>query len=164
MTSLSMIPNISINGAQRLHDFTACYWLTMHHGTCSMKWLWAQDWNLMKVFFLCYHFDFGGLNMSQICTCHDSLAVMAYAKLWPDLMIMFYVKAMCILTKFGSRAYRLFVKLAPGRRPIFAHALELCQYAGMQLNAAKKNIQYCQLILNYSWSVRLCVHWGQVYW
>ena len=115
MTSLSMMPNMSINGAPRLHDFTACYWLTMHPGTHFMKGLWAQDWNLMKSS-LCCNFDCNGLNRSQICTCHDSAAVVACAKLWPDLMIMCYVTAACIFTKFASWADRLFVKLAPGSR------------------------------------------------
>ena len=50
---------------------------------------------------------------SQFCRCHDSWAVMACAKLWPDLIISFHVRATYIFTRFGLWAHKLFVKCIP---------------------------------------------------
>ena len=40
---------------------------------------------------------------SQICTCHDSPAVMTCAKLRPDLIIIFHARATQIVTRLGSK-------------------------------------------------------------
>ena len=54
--------------------------------------LWAHSWNLRNIYFI-----YIGILMTQImsrsCTCHDSSAVVACAKLWPDLVIIFQVRA-----------------------------------------------------------------------
>ena len=36
---------------------------------------------------------------SQFCMCHNSWAVVAHAKLWADLAIIFHVRATCIFAK-----------------------------------------------------------------
>ena len=46
---------------------------------------------LWKLF--CCNPDFYGISRSQICTSHESLAVMTCAKLWPDLIIIFHARA-----------------------------------------------------------------------
>ena len=40
---------------------------------------------------ICSNFDFHNPIRSQFCTCHDSGAVVACAKLWPDQMIAFHL-------------------------------------------------------------------------
>ena len=51
---------------------------------------------------------------SQICTCHDSRAVVTCAKLWPDWIIIFYVRTLCIFfTSFGFGAHKSCVKWLP---------------------------------------------------
>ena len=42
----------------------------------------------------CSSCDSNDSTRSQICTCHDSSAVMACAKLWTDLISIFYIRAM----------------------------------------------------------------------
>ena len=50
----------------------------------------------------------------QFCTCQGSSAAMACAKLWLDLIIIFHVKAICIVTSFGWCAHEPFVSWSPG--------------------------------------------------
>ena len=50
----------------------------------------------------------------QFCTCHDSSAVMACAKLWPDLIIKFHKRARQIFTRYGLWAHKPLVKRVPG--------------------------------------------------
>ena len=54
------------------------------------KGLWAHNWNLESS--LSYDFDSFNPISSQFCTCHDSLAVVACAKLRPDWFIIFHVR------------------------------------------------------------------------
>ena len=51
--------------------------------------------------------------MWQICTCHDSWAVITCANLWPDLIIIYHVGAAGIITRFELQAHKPFVKLVP---------------------------------------------------
>ena len=44
---------------------------------------------------------------SQFCTCQDSLAVVACAKLWPDWIIKIMIKAIRIVTRFQLSAHKL---------------------------------------------------------
>ena len=53
---------------------------------------------------------------SQICTCHDSSAVMACAKLWPDIINCLHVRARHIFTRFGLWAHKMLVKHVPGHK------------------------------------------------
>ena len=46
----------------------------------------------------------------QICTCHDSWAVMTCAKLWPDQIILFHIRAKRISTRFQLWVHKPFVK------------------------------------------------------
>ena len=46
----------------------------------------------------------------QICTCHDSCAVMTCAKLWPDQIILFHIRAKRISTRFQLWVHKPFVK------------------------------------------------------
>ena len=48
----------------------------------------------------CYNFDFDKSIRSQICTCSDNWAVMICANLWPDLIIVFHVRATQIFKRF----------------------------------------------------------------
>ena len=47
---------------------------------------------------------------SQFCTCHDNQAVMTCAKLWPDLISIFYAWAMCIYKRLALWAHKPFMK------------------------------------------------------
>ena len=47
-------------------------------------------------------------SQAQICTCHDSSAVVTYGKLWPDLIMIFHARAAQIFT---SLDYDLISKL-----------------------------------------------------
>ena len=69
-------------------------------GTHVTKGLWAHDWNLEIIIFTKIIFRFNindDINPvgSQFCTCHYSSAVVTCAKLWPDLIIIFHVRAIC---------------------------------------------------------------------
>ena len=55
---------------------------------------WAHDWNLIDSF--CFNCDFDDSIRSQFCTCHNSWAVVACAKLWTDLIVIFLVRATLI--------------------------------------------------------------------
>ena len=63
--------------------------------------------------FYCTYFNSGDRIGSQFWTCHDSTGDMACAKLWLDLIIIFHVKAIHILTRFGMWAHRPLVKQIP---------------------------------------------------
>ena len=68
-------------------------------------------------FYFWSNFCFVGVIRSQTCTCHDSWAVVTCAKLWPDLAIIFHVRAIIFFfTKFEWWAHKLFVKWAPDAR------------------------------------------------
>ena len=56
-------------------------------------------------------FDYSTNNLftSQICTCHDSLAVVTCAKLWPDLIIILHA----ITTKIWILRWWTFMKQVP---------------------------------------------------
>ena len=57
----------------------------------------------------CLHY----LIRSYFCTCHDSWAVMACTKLWPDLIRIFHIKIRYIFSiKFGLWAHGFFAKWA----------------------------------------------------
>ena len=56
------------------------------------------------------NFDSKNPIKSQICTGHDSSAVVTYAKLWPDLIIIHHVRATWIFTRFELWTHKLFVK------------------------------------------------------
>ena len=54
---------------------------------------------------------------SKFCTCHDSLAVVTCAKLWPDsgwLDISFHVRITNIFMRLGLSAHKFFVKWVSG--------------------------------------------------
>ena len=54
--------------------------------------------------------------MSQLCTCHNSRAVLVCAKLWHDLIIIFTSEQHMyfLSTRFGSWVHKLFVKCILG--------------------------------------------------
>ena len=61
-------------------------------------------------FLILYNFVINHTIGSPFCTCHDSSAVVACAKFWPDLIITFRERAI----RFGSWAHRPFVNSVPG--------------------------------------------------
>ena len=70
-------------------------------GAHFTKSLWAHNWNLVK--YVCSNFYSNNLIMPQCCTCQDSWAVMACAKLWHDMIIVLYAGATtCFLQDFGN--------------------------------------------------------------
>ena len=56
------------------------------------KYIWALNWNLVKILYP-VNMIWNHPARSQIRTCNDSLAVMICAKLWPDWVINFRVRA-----------------------------------------------------------------------
>ena len=71
------------------------------------------NWKLWKKC-VWFNFDTHDPISSQFCTSHDSLAVVACAKLWLDWIIILYDRATCIFARFGLRAHTPFVKQVPG--------------------------------------------------
>ena len=63
---------------------------------------------------LVYDSDFDNPIRSQICTCHDSSAVVTCAKLWPDWMINLTVWTTWFFTRFGQWAHKPCVEWVPG--------------------------------------------------
>ena len=61
----------------------------------------------------CSSFDSNYSISSHFCTCHDSLAVMACAKLWTDLIIIFHMRAVNIFTRFVIWVRKSLVKWFP---------------------------------------------------
>ena len=59
----------------------------------------------------CYYLRYNWLIMSQFYTCHDSWAVMAYATLWPDLVIIFYLGNSRSFLWYALWACKIFVTL-----------------------------------------------------
>ena len=53
---------------------------------CFTNTLWDRNWKLIK-FLFCSNFTNNDPIRSQFCTCHDSWAVVRYAKLWPNWII-----------------------------------------------------------------------------
>ena len=88
---------ISYNHSRQMTGtcLTVPTWLLCWTGTHFTKGLWAQK--LENSF--CFDLDSNGPIRSQICTCHASSAVVAYANLWPDtlMMIIFHIKAIYFL-------------------------------------------------------------------
>ena len=64
--------------------------------------------------FLCCDSDSDDPNSSQICTCHDSWAVVTCAKLWTDLIIICQVRAAWICKIFELWAHKLLLRWSPG--------------------------------------------------
>ena len=58
---------------------------------------------------VCLEFNYEDPIGSQFCTCHDSRAVVACAKMCPDLMIIFHRRATHIFTRILSQAPKLLV-------------------------------------------------------
>ena len=73
-------------------DHPMCTWVLFYRSFMN-SWL-KFCWNLF-----CSNFDFNYLNRSEFCTCHDSWAVMACAKFWPDWNIIFHVRTIYISYK-----------------------------------------------------------------
>ena len=65
------------------------------------------------------YFDSDDPIRPQLCTCHDSWAVMTCAKLWPDLTNIFHMRATYVFTKFGSQAQNPVVKWTPVLRKYY---------------------------------------------
>ena len=68
------------------HDGAAGTW------THSTKGLWAHNWNLVVVI-SAVNYNFNYPISLQICTCHNSSAVVTCAKLWTDWIIIFQERA-----------------------------------------------------------------------
>ena len=69
-----------------------------------------------------YHnYDWTEQIWPQICTCHGSSAPMTCAKLWPDWIIIFHVRAGWIFTRCGLWAHKTLVKCAPAPVDIDSH-------------------------------------------
>ena len=64
--------------------------------------------------YLCFDFECDCRIRSQICTCHYSCAVVAYAKLWPGRLIYLHIRARCSFARYGLWAPKAFVKCFPG--------------------------------------------------
>ena len=72
-------------------------WDTFH------KWF-MSSWMKSYENVFCFNLDLSHTIRSQMCTCHDSLAVMACAKLWsdwPDLIINFHTRKKTIRIRSG---------------------------------------------------------------
>ena len=68
------------------------------------KILWAHNWNLVTIDF-CSNLDSYVAMRSQFCTCHDSSAVVACAKLWLHWATNFHARSTLFFTRFGLWAH-----------------------------------------------------------
>ena len=84
-----------------------------HHRALFTNVLRASDLNLMKKK-SCYNCDFNDPTRAQFCTCHDSVAVVTCAKLWPGQIIIFHTTVARINTKFVLWAHRVLVRCFSG--------------------------------------------------
>ena len=78
-----------------------------HHSTHE---LWPHDSNLLKI---------NDPIRTQFCTCHNSLAVVTCANLWPDWIITIEIKAETISTIFQLWFHKVFVKWVLGHSHLF---------------------------------------------
>ena len=62
----------------------------------------------------CPNFDCNDPIRSQFCSCHDSWAVVSWAKLRPDCTIIFHARALYIFMSFGLIAHNRIVKWVTG--------------------------------------------------
>ena len=62
----------------------------------------------------CFYLKNNDQIRSKFCTCHDSSAVVTWAKFWPDLIINFITKARKIFTRFQQWAHKPCGKWVPG--------------------------------------------------
>ena len=70
---------------------------------------WAHNPNLVKNI-CCSYMNNNEQIRSEICTCHDSWAVMTCAVFWPDWIIEVEMRAKLILTRYQLCTHKLFVK------------------------------------------------------
>ena len=75
--------------------------------------LWGHNWKLVTILFA-LSFILMIKMRSQICACHDSWAVVACAKLWPLLIIVFNFNMLRNFSRFGLQAPKPFVKCISG--------------------------------------------------
>ena len=71
--------------------------------------------NILEKKLCCFYMENNGQIRPQFCTCHDSSAVMACAKLWSDWIIHIKCRAKRIFTRFQSWAHEEFVKWSKDR-------------------------------------------------
>ena len=102
------MPSLRVHGAT---NYTA----RCNGPPCSMPW--RQSHKELKspklksrANHFCSNFDYNVLIMSKFCTCHDSWAVVPYAKLWHDLMTVLLNRAIYYCAKFGLWIHKPFVK------------------------------------------------------
>ena len=94
-------------------------------GTHVTNGLWAYKPNLVKIHVILIRVYVKNKESirSQVCTCHDSLAVVACTKLWADCTIWNKIRVKRISTRFRSKTHKLFVKWLWGSgawRPVVA--------------------------------------------
>ena len=92
---------IHINDILYLHINSLNPWAHFTNGS------WAHNWNLLKDIFNSY---FNITIRWQFCTCHNSRAIVACAKLWPDLIIILQVLATQIFIMFRLWTQKSFMK------------------------------------------------------
>ena len=68
----------------------------------------AHNWNLIKVPLAAVIILISQVRL-QICTCHNSSAVVTCANLWSDLVIIFYVRTTHTFSRFGLWPYKPFM-------------------------------------------------------
>ena len=101
---------------------------------------------------------------SQICTCHDSSAVMTRANLWPDPIIIIHVTATCIITIFELWTHQSLWNAS--QRSVYhtglTHLLtksslinissprHLCRWNLIQLNKTK--VKHDENVVNHAWN------------
>ena len=79
--------------------------------------LWAQNPNLGTILGDSY-VKINDQIRSQFCTCHDSLAVVTCAKLWPDWIIRIKINAKRVFTRFQPWAHKSLVRRVPSTHAV----------------------------------------------
>ena len=81
----------------------------------GLGWISQTGYELINeiLWWYCCDFESDDSIRSEFCTCHDSWAVMACAKFWPDLIVIFHITATHMLTRFGVWAHLLCVRWIP---------------------------------------------------
>ena len=86
------------------------HWTRQGHNQGTSHKLFTSSLFKSREYSFGYEFNSIDLIRSQFCTCHDSWAVVACAKLWTDLIIIFHVIVIYIFTRLGLWAHKWFVK------------------------------------------------------
>ena len=110
------------------------------------------NWNLVKNSYRFKHHSYDPIR-SQICTCPDSSAIVACAKLWPDLITIIKARATWNFMRFGLWALKAFVNRFPRLPSLLVLGLS---WSACKANNGRESPQMChQVIVVQTFKVKM---------